>query len=438
MCWKIAQSPLVKKLFCAPGNAGIAAIAECEDIAATDVDGLVRFARRERIDLTVVGPEAPLAAGLVDRLSREGLKAFGPTARAAELESSKAFAKALMRRHGIPSADFQVFADPKKAMAYVSEHGAPVVIKADGLCAGKGVTVASTEEEALAAIEDAMVKGAFGEAGRRVIVEEKLEGEEASILALTDGSTIAPLPSAQDHKRAGDGDVGPNTGGMGAYSPAPIVTPEMEDRIIRDILVPTIHAMNKEDRPFMGVLYAGLMIGKDGPSVLEFNARFGDPETQAILPLLSFDLLEAMMACVEGKLDRCQIDCAPKHALTVVLAAEGYPGAYEKGKEITGLEDAAGVGGALVFHAGTRMVKNRVVSNGGRVLNVTGVGGDLRGARDRAYEAAGKIRFEGAFFRKDIGWRALGRGRSNSMAEQSEEFRPDGGGNTETGRKQGG
>ncbi|MCX7804990.1 MAG: phosphoribosylamine--glycine ligase [Planctomycetota bacterium] len=410
LCWKIAQSPLVRKLFCAPGNAGIAAVARCEGIAATDVDGLVRFARRERMDLTVVGPEAPLAAGLVDRLSREGLKAFGPTAKAAEIESSKAFAKSLMRRHGIPSADFQVFSDPRKAMAYVSEHGAPVVVKADGLCAGKGVTVASTEKEALEAIEDAMVRGAFGDAGKRIIIEEKLEGEEASILALTDGKTIATLPSAQDHKRVGEGDIGPNTGGMGAYSPAPVVTPEMEDRIVREILVQTIHAMNKEDRPFVGVLYAGLMIGRDGPAVLEFNARFGDPETQAILPLLSFDLVEAMMACVEGKLDRCRIGCDSGHALTVVLASEGYPGAYAKGKEITGLEEAAGVKGALVFHAGTVMDRGKVLSNGGRVLNVTGVGSSLSEARDRAYEAAEKIRFEGVFFRRDIGWRALGRG----------------------------
>jgi phosphoribosylamine--glycine ligase len=410
LCWKIAQSPRTGRLFCAPGNAGIAAIARCEDIQATDIDGLARFARRERIDLVVVGPETPLAAGIVDRLAHEGVRAFGPTARAAELESSKVFAKSLMRRHGIPSADFQIFTDPRKAMAYVSEQGAPIVVKADGLCAGKGVTVARTVEEACEAVKAAMVDRAFGEAGEKVVIEEMLEGEEASILALTDGRTILPLPSAQDHKRVGEGDTGPNTGGMGAYSPAPVVTPEIEDRIIREILVPTVHAMNREDRPFVGVLYAGLMIGRSGPAVLEFNVRFGDPETQVILPLLSFDLVEAMECCLDGRLDRCSVECRSLHALTVVVAASGYPGSYRKGMEISGLDEAAAVEGTLIFHAGTRLAGGKVVANGGRVLNVTGTGKTLKEARDRAYAAAEKVRFDGSFFRRDIGWRALGRG----------------------------
>jgi len=419
LCWKLVQSSRITKLFCAPGNAGIAltrgprcGTVECVDVQAEDLDGLLRFARRERVDLTVVGPEAPLCAGLVDRFEAEGLTCFGPPARGAELEGSKVFTKMLLRKHGIPSADFQVFTDAEKAQAYCREHAGPLVVKADGLAAGKGVTVASSGAEAAAAVRAAMVEGAFGEAGRRVIVEECLVGEEASILALTDGATVAVLPSAQDHKRIGDGDTGPNTGGMGAYSPAPVVTEELEGRIVREILVPTLHALRREDRPFRGVLYAGIMVTSSGPKVLEYNVRFGDPECQCLLPRVTGDLLDIMEAILNGKLGEKGVEVSPDPAVCVVIASGGYPGSYKKGIPIAGL-NAAGqvdVEDVVVFHAGTkRGLKGEVLTAGGRVLGVTATGPNLAQAVERAYQGVKKIRFEGAQYRRDIAYRALKR-----------------------------
>ncbi len=378
LAWKIAQSKRLGRLYCAPGNAGTKELARNVDISAEDFDGLVRFVKREDIDLTVVGPEAPLVAGLVDRLRAEGRAAFGPGKRAAELEGSKAFAKALMRRYGIPTADFQIFASADTAKAYVDEVGAPVVVKADGLAAGKGVIVCSTVEEAHAAIEAAMVEKRWGSAGDKVVIEEKLEGEEASILALVDGQTIAPLASSQDHKAVFDDDRGPNTGGMGAYSPAPVVTEETMDRIIREVLVPTVHGMRKEGRPYSGILYAGLMMASDGPKVLEFNVRFGDPETQPIVARLKSDLLGHIMAVVEGRLADEELLWDERSAVCVVMASGGYPGSYEKGKEIRGLDELKLVPDAVAFHAGTALKEGKVVTSGGRVLGVTGLGAGLR------------------------------------------------------------
>jgi phosphoribosylamine--glycine ligase len=417
LCWKLAQSPRVSKLYCAPGNAGIALTAgprcgpvECVNVQAEDVDGLVRLARRERMDLTLVGPEAPLCAGLADRLEAEGLACFGPSARAAELEGSKAFTKGLLRRHGIPSGEFQVFTDPEKAQQYCMERGGPLVVKADGLAAGKGVTVAADAQTAVAAVRAAMVEGAFGPAGQKVVIEEMLRGEETSILALTDGQTLALLPSSQDHKRVGDGDTGPNTGGMGAYSPAPAVTAELEGRIVRDILVPTLHALRREDRPYKGVLYAGLMLTDSGPKVLEYNVRFGDPECQCLLPRLTSDLVEVMEAILKGKLARRELDILPDPAVCVVLASGGYPGAYSKGLPISGL-NAAGqldMRDVVVFHAGTaRAATGGLVTAGGRVLGVTATASNLALAVERAYQATKKVSFSGMHCRKDIAHRAL-------------------------------
>jgi phosphoribosylamine--glycine ligase len=410
----------VTKLYCAPGNAGIASVrcrngapVELADVKADNIEGILRLARRERPDLIVVGPEAPLCAGIVDKVDLElSIPCFGPPLRGAELEGSKIFTKSLLRKHGIPSADFQVFTDAEKAQAYCREHAGPLVVKADGLAAGKGVTVASSGAEAAAAVRAAMVEGAFGEAGRRVIVEECLVGEEASILALTDGATVAVLPSAQDHKRIGDGDTGPNTGGMGAYSPAPVVTEELEGRIVREILVPTLHALRREDRPFRGVLYAGIMVTSSGPKVLEYNVRFGDPECQCLLPRVTGDLLDIMEAILNGKLGEKGVEVSPDPAVCVVIASGGYPGSYKKGIPIAGL-NAAGqvdVEDVVVFHAGTkRGLKGEVLTAGGRVLGVTATGPNLAQAVERAYQGVKKIRFEGAQYRRDIAYRALKR-----------------------------
>jgi phosphoribosylamine--glycine ligase len=409
LVWKMSKSPRVKKLYCAPGNAGIEDIAELVDVQPGDLDGLARFARGERVDLTVVGPEVPLVAGIVDRFERDGLRVFGPSKRAAELEGSKVFAKNLMRKHGIPTADYQVFEDLDRATAHIEEQGAPIVVKADGLAAGKGVVVCKTVEDAVATVKSMLVDGAFGEAGKRVVVEECMVGEEASILALTDGKTIAPLASSQDHKAAYDGDKGPNTGGMGAYSPAPVVTESVMEQIVKEVLVPTVHAMGKADRPFKGVLYAGIMVTSQGPRVLEFNTRMGDPETQPLIMRLDTDLVDLFDAAVEEKLDEQELRWLDRASVCVVLASGGYPGAYEKGKPISGLEEAAKVPETMVFHAGTTRKGGQVVTAGGRVLGVTSLGTDVKQAIERAYQAVDKISWDGMQYRKDIGAKAVAR-----------------------------
>lgn len=410
LVWKIAQSPRVREIFCAPGNAGIASLAHCVSIGAEDVRGLVDFASREKIDLTVVGPEAPLTLGIVDEFSAAGLAIFGPSARAAAIEGSKVFAKQLMAKYGIPTADFAVFAEPAAARRYISQKGAPIVVKADGLAAGKGAVVCRTVEEALFAVEEIMVKGVFGEAGRQVVVEEFLEGEEASVLAFTDGETVIPMLPAQDHKQVYDGDRGPNTGGMGAYAPAPVCTPEVMRAVEEQILRPAVRAMAREGRPYRGVLYAGLMITPQGPKVLEFNARFGDPEAQPLLVLMASDLVEVMEAVLEGRLAETQVRWHEGAAVCVVLASGGYPGPYRKGLPISGLEEAASRHpDVVVFHAGTALAEGKVVTAGGRVLGVTARAASIEEAIARAYAAAGEISFEGMHYRRDIGQKALRR-----------------------------
>jgi len=408
LCWKLSQASSVDKLYCAPGNAGTSECAENLEIAVDDLDGLARFARRERIGLTVAGPEIPLVKGIKERFEYDDLLIFGPSKRAAELEGSKVFSKQLMRRFGIPTAEFRTFEDEERALHYIREAGVPLVVKADGLAAGKGAIVTSTAEEAIDAVQKVM-SGEFGDAGRKVVIEERLEGEEASIIAITDGRTILPLPSSQDHKRAHDGDEGPNTGGMGAYSPAPVVTPEIMDKVISDVLVQTIHAMNHVGRPYSGVIYAGIMITSFGIRVLEFNCRFGDPETQPLMMRLDGDFGEALYLAAVGKLDEAKIDFNKKAVVSVVMASKGYPGKYEKGKEITGLDKANAMKGVKVFHAGTAVKDAKIVSAGGRVLNVTAVGNDIAAAQKRAYQAVDKIQFEGGWCRRDIANRALAR-----------------------------
>lgn len=409
LCWAIANSPLCDKLFCAPGNTGIAREAECIAIAAEDIDGLVNFAREQVIDLVVVGPEAPLVAGLVDRLAEAGIKAFGPSAEAAQLESSKGFTKDLCAKYDIPTAAYQRFSDANAAKAYIRERGAPIVIKADGLAAGKGVTVAATLEEAEAAVTEALENAAFGEAGAEVVIEDFLEGEEASFFALVDGKTILPLATAQDHKQVGDGDTGPNTGGMGAYSPAPILTEARCQEVMDRIIEPTVRAMAAEGRPFKGVLYAGLMITPDrGAQLIEYNVRFGDPECQVLMVRLMSDLLPALIATADGQLKNFALRWYDDAALTVVVATKGYPGSYQKGSVIGGLEDAAADEAVEIFHAGTKPGENgAILANGGRVLGVTAMAPELAEARDKAYEAIDKIDWPEGFCRRDIGWRAL-------------------------------
>ena len=405
---KIAESDRVEHVFCAPGNAGIALDAELVDLKDSDLPGLLKFARQEQIGLTVVGPEVPLCDGIVDLFTSEGLRIFGPTKAAAELEGSKAFAKKLMQKHMIPSAAFRTFFDQEEAMTYLrTVLDWPVVIKADGLAAGKGVVIVRGLEHAGEVVDSIMVERRFGEAGSTIVVEEFLNGEEASILAFTDGSTIAVLEASQDHKAAHDGDTGPNTGGMGAYSPAPVVTDRVLDQVTRDILVPLVHALRKEERPYRGILYAGLMIGKGGPKVLEFNVRFGDPETQVVLPRLMTDLVELMEATIDGTLDQVELEWDPRAAMCVVMAAGGYPESYEKGQLIHGIGDAGKMEDVTVFHAGTTISNGDLVTSGGRVLGITALGDDLAAARDLAYEAVEKIDWEDVQYRKDIGHRAL-------------------------------
>ncbi len=409
LCWTIAASPLCHKLYCAPGNAGIAEEAECLPIAAEDVEGLVAFVQKEAIDYVVVGPEAPLVLGLVDRLAAIGVKAFGPSAAAAQLEGSKGFTKDLCAKYGIPTAAYARFTEAEAAKAYVREKGAPIVVKADGLAAGKGVTVAMSEDAALAAIDEAMAGGAFGAAGAELVIEAYLEGEEASFFALVDGETALPLVTAQDHKRAYDGDEGPNTGGMGAYSPAPVMTPELIERTMAEIILPTVAAMKAEGMPYKGVLYAGLMITDKGPELIEYNVRFGDPECQVVLMRLMSDLLPALIASTDGVLSSFDLRWYDEAALTVVMAAKGYPGSYEKGSVIRGIEAAGGNSDDVkVFHAGTKKgPAGEILANGGRVLNVTAMAPTIRQAQERAYIAVDKIDWPQGFCRRDIGWRAV-------------------------------
>ncbi|MGH7034988.1 MAG: phosphoribosylamine--glycine ligase [Stellaceae bacterium] len=408
LCWAIAASPLCDALYCAPGNPGIAAEAQCVPIAAGDLGGLAEFCRSERIDFVVVGPEAPLVAGLVDRLEAEGVAAFGPSAAAAALEGSKGYTKDLCAKYGIPTAAYRRFADAGAAKAYARAQGAPIVVKADGLAAGKGVTVAMTLTEAEAAIEGALIANRFGAAGAEMVIEDFLEGEEASFFALTDGKAALPLASAQDHKRVGDGDTGPNTGGMGAYSPAPCVTAEIEAEVMSRIIRPTLAAMAQEGRPYKGVLYAGLMLTKAGPKLIEYNVRFGDPECQVLLPRLKSDLLPALLAARDGVLGDFDLRWHDEAALCVVMAAKGYPDNPARGSEIKGLDRAqAGAPSALIFHAGTKRDGDRLLADGGRVLNVVGMGATLAAAREEAYAAIARIDWPEGFYRRDIGWRAL-------------------------------
>jgi phosphoribosylamine---glycine ligase len=407
LVWKIRQSPLAEEVLCAPGNAGIARTARCVSVAANDVEGLLALARGERIDLTVVGPEEPLVRGLADRFQDEGLLLFGVSQRAAAMEGSKTFAKDLMIRHGIPTGAFAAFTDAETARRHVRDVGAPIVVKADGLAAGKGVFPCRSVEEALAAVDRIMVQREFGAAGDRVVVEEFLDGEEASFLAITDGQTVVPFPSSQDHKAIYDGDEGPNTGGMGAYSPAPVVTPEIHDQVMEDIMIPTVRAMAQEGRPYQGILYAGLMISRGKAKVLEFNVRLGDPEAQPLLIRMTGDLVPVLLAAVQGKLHEAPMTWDPRSAVCVVMASGGYPGHYEKGKRIAGLEDAGRLEDVVVFHAGTREREGQILTDGGRVLGVTARGRDVEEAIQVAYRAVDLIRWEGAHFRRDIGRKAL-------------------------------
>ncbi len=412
LAWKIRQSPKVAKVYCAPGNAGIAEVAEVVPLASDDVSGLLRFAREQSIDLTVVGPELPLTLGIADEFQNAGLRVFGPTRQGAQLEASKAFAKELMRRWNIPTGYFSVFDNPDEAKRYVAEVGPPVVVKADGLAAGKGVIVCQDLHEAEQAIDEILVAKLFGDAGSRVVIEEFLEGEEVSFIVLTDGVAVLPFPSSQDHKRLLDGDLGPNTGGMGAYSPAPVLTPELHARVMAEIVLPTIQALRANKIDYRGVIYAGLMLTKQGPKVLEFNARFGDPECQPLMMRLQSDLVDLLEACMQGTLDQVRPVWDERAAACVVLAAAGYPGAVEKGRVITGLEKVRELADVMVFHAGTARRQNQYVTNGGRVLGVTALGRDVGEAVERAYAAVRNIHFEGMHYRKDIGRRALARSRA--------------------------
>jgi phosphoribosylamine--glycine ligase len=409
LAWKIAQSPRAKNVFVAPGNAGTARDAENIDLSPDDIPSLIRFAKDAHVELTVVGPEGPLAAGIVDAFEQEKLRVFGPTQAAAELESSKAFCKDLLRQAGVPTGEYRVFNAPGRALQYLNEReDAPVVVKADGLAAGKGVVVCDNRQQALDAVNTIGFDKAFGVAGNRIVVEERLHGQEVSVLAITDSQTIVTLQPAQDHKRAHDNDTGPNTGGMGTYCPAPILDDKTLDWVAEHVLVPTVHAMNRAKRPFRGVLYAGLMLTTQGPKVLEYNARFGDPETQPILMRLKSDLLEVRDAAASSQLERIgPLEWDPRPAVCVVMAAEGYPGDYRKGLPIRGLDQAAAIPDVKVFHAGTKLVGDSVVTSGGRVLGVTALGDTIPRAKLQAYTAVKEIRWEGAWCRKDISDKAF-------------------------------
>ncbi len=409
LAWSLLRSPKITEVVCVPGNGGTATLPHCRNLAMnpSDFEGIARFALVNNLELVVVGPEQPLADGITDYLQGQGLKVFGPCQAGAQIEASKAWAKALMVEAGIPTAKAEVFTDEAAALAYLNQEGAPLVIKADGLAAGKGVTVAHTLGEATQAIAD-IFSGKFGTAGHQVVIEAFMTGQEASVLAVTDGQTIRPLVPAQDHKAIGEGDTGPNTGGMGAYAPTPVVTPEILERVQRLVLEPAIAALRRRGIDYRGILYAGLMITPAGePQVVEFNCRFGDPETQAVLPLLETPLEEVMLACIEGRLETLDLQWQTGAAACVVVAAEGYPDSYPKGMDITGFEEAAATG-ALVFHGGTRRQGDRILADGGRVLGVTGLGDSFEGAIANAYAAIDKIRFEGMYYRRDIGYRVMG------------------------------
>jgi len=409
LVWKLAQSPRAEKIYCAPGNAGIAAQAECVSISVLDLEALADFAQEREIGLTVVGPEAPLAAGIVDVFQERGLPVFGPTRRAAVLESSKAWSKGFFARHDLPTGCFATFDVAADAIGYLDTQTFPVAVKADGLAAGKGVTIAQTREEAVEAITDSLVRGVFGESGQRVVIEEFLEGPEVSMMAISDGHHLCALPASQDHKRVFDDDQGPNTGGMGCYSPVPIFSDEMYEHTLEHILKPTIGAMAKEERPFVGCLYAGLVLTEEGPKLLEYNCRFGDPESQVVLPRLDVDLLDVLEAAVEGRLEDTVAPASAGAAACVVMASGGYPGQYETGRLVHGLEEVEQSDHMVVFHAATKATDEGLVTSGGRVLGVTGLGQSLSEALERAYAGVEKIQFEGAHFRRDIGRRAAGR-----------------------------
>lgn len=407
LVWQLAQSPFVEKIYCAPGNPGIAQHAAGVDISATNLHALRRFAQEKQIDLTVVGPEAPLVAGIVDEFEAQGLVIFGPSQQAAQLEGSKAFAKALMQKHGVPTAEARIFDDYQNALDYVAQSDLPIVIKADGLAAGKGAVVARERDDALTAVRRMMHNHEFGDAGSRVLVEEFMPGEEVSVLCVTDGENLCVLPAAQDHKAVFDNDEGPNTGGMGAYAPTPFMSSELMSRIELEILRPVIAAIARENHLYRGVLYAGLMITPEGPKVVEFNCRFGDPEAQVIVPLIASDFADLLWCAARGRLKDHELRISPHAALTVVLASDGYPGRFEKGKIISGIERIT-EDGVLVFHAGTqRDSRGSIVTSGGRVLSITGVGDNFDNAREKAYRAVEKIQFEGIHYRRDIGAKAL-------------------------------
>ncbi|WP_273725856.1 phosphoribosylamine--glycine ligase [Brucella gallinifaecis] len=412
LAWKLAASKKLTKLYCAPGNPGIAEYAELVSLDITDHAAVIAFAKQNAIDLVVVGPEAPLVAGLADDLEAENIRVFGPSKLASQLEGSKGFTKDLCARFGIPTGAYGRFNNAPKAKAYVREVGAPIVVKADGLAAGKGVVVAMTLAEALDAV-DACFEGAFGSAGAEVVVEEFLEGEEASFFCICDGKTALPLGSAQDHKRVGDGDTGPNTGGMGAYAPAPVMTPEIVERTMRELIEPTMRGMAEIGAPFSGVLFLGLMIGKDGPKLIEYNTRFGDPECQVLMMRLESDLLDLINAAVDGKLDQVTLEWKDQPALTVVMAAEGYPTNVKKGSVIRGLEKLENIDGLKVFHAGTAEKDGNLIANGGRVLNVTAIAPTVAEAQSKAYDAVKQVNWPEGFYRSDIGWRAVEREHSD-------------------------
>ncbi len=406
LAWAIKQNPKCDRLLVAPGNAGIAAIAECADIKILDGGAVATFAEENAIDFVVVGPEAPLAAGVADRLRAAGLSVFGPSQDAAQLEASKSFTKAICDAAGAPTAAYAHFTDAAAARAYIRKQGAPIVVKADGLAAGKGVIVAMTEDEALSAIDD-MFDGSFGDAGAEVVIEEFMEGEEASFFVLCDGKTILPIGTAQDHKRAYDGDTGPNTGGMGAYSPAPVMTDEITRKALTEIVEPTMAEMTKRGTPFQGVLFCGLMIQNGQPRLVEYNVRFGDPECQVLMMRLGGQVMDLLQACADGRLEECQVNWADDHALTIVMASKGYPGSYEKGTVIEGLDQQPEDSSHMVFHAGTTEKQGKITATGGRVLNIAARGTTLAEAHERAYAMAQSIVWDAGFYRSDIGWRAL-------------------------------